>query len=106
MRDPNKIHLDRSGGVYAGSREFRAAIARGRTETEEFTTAARARMDAAKNSGTENSLKATIDFNNVPPGVKTSVEKEGEIFKELQVQKSRQNEVAGGSPGQPFSGVW
>jgi hypothetical protein len=63
-------------------------------------------MDSAKNSGTENSLKATVDFNNVPPGVKTNVESEGEIFKELQVNKSKQGEVAPGSPGQPFSGVW
>ena len=106
MSDPNKIHLDRSGGVYAGGREFRDAIARGQRETDVFAAAARARMDAAKNSGTENSLKATVDFNNVPSGVKTSVETEGEIFKDLQVSKSRQNEVAGGSPGQPFAGVW
>ena len=106
MSDPNKILLDRSGGVYAGGKEFRDAIARGQRETDVFAAAARARMDAAKNSGTENSLKATIDFNNVPSGVKTNVETEGEIFKDLQVSKSRQNEVAGGSPGQPFAGVW
>jgi hypothetical protein len=110
---------DRAGlfpGARFGSRSDRGhfevrnralALARQREWAEqEQVQAARARMDSAKNSGTENSLKATVDFNNVPPGVKTNVESEGEIFKELQVNKSKQGEVAPGSPGQPFSGVW
>lgn len=83
------------------------ALARQREWAEqEQLSAARARMDSAKNSGTDNTLKATVDFNNVPPGVKTNVESEGEIFKDLQVNKSKQGEVAPGSPGQPFAGVW
>ncbi len=50
------------------------------------------------------SLSAKVEFSNVPPGVRTTAEGEG--FKELQIKKSRQGEIAGGSPGQPFAGVW
>lgn len=105
MSDPNKIHLDRVGSVYSGGPAFRMMIQKGQQQSDEFAAAARERM-AAKASGTDNTLKATVDFNNVPPGVKTNVESEGEIFKDLQVNKSKQGEVAPGSPGQPFAGVW
>jgi hypothetical protein len=105
MSDPNKIHLDRVGSVYSGGPAFRMMIQKGQQQSDEFAAAARERM-SAKNSGTENSLNAKVQFENVPPGVKTSVESEGEIFKELQVSKSKQGEVAGGSSGQPFAGVW
>lgn len=107
MSDPNKIHLDRAGGVYAGSPAFRAAIAQGQKEQAEFHQAARERMDAqTKTNWGAGSINAKIDFTNVPNGVRTSVESEGDVFKDLQVSKSRQGEVAGGSPGQPFAGVW
>lgn len=69
---------------------------------------ARKRMDwsMADRFGNWNnpSVSAKVEFSNVPPGVKTSAEGEG--FKELQISKSRQGEVAGGTPGQPFAGVW
>lgn len=69
--------------------------------------AARQRMDRANGDRAFNGkLDAEVRFLNVPPGVQTKVDSEGDIFHKLQVNKSRQGEVAGGSPGQPYAGVW
>ncbi|MCK1639109.1 hypothetical protein IVA95_16230 [Bradyrhizobium sp. 157] len=105
MSDPNKIHLDRAGGIYAGSRAFREALMRGQNESAQFEAARRA-MDGRKQSVWDGKVSAEVKFLNVPPNVSTNVDTSGSPFHELQVSKSRQNEVAGGTTGQPFAGVW
>lgn len=69
--------------------------------------AARKRMEEKNgNAGAFGQLNGKIEFLNVPPNVRTTMEQEGDVFHQLRVTKSRQNEVAGGEMGQPFAGVW
>lgn len=112
MSDPTKIHLDISGGVYGRSIGLREGLAAGRAQADKYAAAeaaARARLDAkAKREDVFRTGGAdiSVDFKGVPTGVTTKVETRGNIFDEMRVSKSRQGEVAGGSPGQPSSGVW
>ncbi len=39
------------------------------------------------------SINAAIEFLNVPPGVKTSADVDGKIFKDLQISKTKQSGV-------------
>jgi hypothetical protein len=71
------------------------------------TEAARRRMDATRNSiWSKGTVGVDVNFKNVPPGVSTSATSNGDIFEKLKVSTSRQNQVAGGSTGEPFAGVW
>jgi hypothetical protein len=92
MSDPNKIHLDRAGGVYAGSKAFREAISQGSQERGQFLEAARARMDQSQSAGGKISggINAKVDFTNAPSWVKTYADTEGEVFKSLQISRTKQ----------------
>lgn len=81
---------------FRGQDEARAADMRDKMDREQ----------RASKQGPWGKLNGEIRFTGIPPGVKTDINTEGDVFQELKVTRSKQGEIAGGSIGQPFSGVW
>jgi hypothetical protein len=49
-------------------------------------------QSAAGGSGNGN-INASVEFLNVPPGVRTKADMEGSVFKDLQIRKTKQSGV-------------
>jgi len=91
-------------GTGESGRGERAAWPEFRRRQLEEAAQRRQQFDAQTSSGdkwSKGAIGAKIEFLNVPPGVRTNADVEGDIFKDLQISKTRQSGIYR-QPGQAY----
>lgn len=92
MKRGGNVFTDWGGGPggHAGAARYRQMIERGVAGE-----IARKKMDEEQNAKWSGGINAKVEFLNVPPGVRTSAERVGDAFHELQISRTRQGGVYG-----------
>jgi hypothetical protein len=90
------------GGGHEASRRFRENQQRQVNQERIDGAAARAKVDQSETGPfAKGAINASVEFLNVPPGVRTKADVDGDVFKDLQISKTKQSGVYR-QPGQAY----